>query len=57
MRIDPYALMEVTTKFIIKSGEERSYRLNGKVAINENREARIYASVIDITYHIEADKI
>ncbi len=56
IQADPNAYVEFTNKFTIKSGANHAYRLNGKLAVNENGQTRLYASVIDITDYSRADR-
>ncbi len=55
MQRDPNGHIEYIFKFVIKSGEERTFRLSGKVSISEKSTQRIYVSVMDITEHFKAD--
>ncbi len=52
---NPDGLMNFTTQFTIKSGAIHTYNLSGKIAISENGEPRLYASVTDITNYIMVD--
>ncbi len=55
MQADPNAPMEFTTKFTLKSGKVHTYKLSGKVAMDEHGEARLYTSVTDITAYSKPD--
>ncbi len=52
---DPDAYIESTNKFTLQSGEERTYKMNGKIAVNESGQTRLYASITDITDYSRAD--
>ncbi len=49
---NPYANIAFTNKFVIKSGEEHTFQLNGKVADNEHGQKRLYLTVTDITTNV-----
>ncbi len=48
-------ILKFISKFVLRSGEEHLFKLNGKIAPNEKGEARVYASVTDVTDHFKAD--
>ncbi len=52
---DPDAYIESTNKFTLQSGEERIYKMNGKIAVNESGQTRLYASITDITDYSRVD--
>ncbi len=45
---NPYANITFSNKFVVKSGEERSFQLSGKVADNEHGQKRLYLTVTAI---------
>ncbi len=50
---DPYANISFTNKFVVKSGEEHTFQLSGKVADNEHGQRRLYLTVTDITLNTQ----
>ncbi len=45
---NPYANIAFTNKFVVKSGEEHTFQLNGKVADNEHGLRCFFLTVTDI---------
>ncbi len=56
MQNDAASVISIDNKFVVKSGKEHLYRLNGKVAINENGKVRLYVSMIEITNYLNDER-